>query len=81
MRRKIAIARTLILHSVRQFLSPSEKRARLARELKKLDIAEERRFAEEGLWGRILAQLRNLKQPPRPPQLKPWLWPLNCSVQ
>jgi hypothetical protein len=49
MRQKIARARANILRSALEFLSRHWKRARLARELSKLDIAEERRFAEQAL--------------------------------
>jgi hypothetical protein len=45
------------MQSAVDLLAEREKRARLARELSKLDRAEERRLAEEGLgdesWGEI----------------------------
>jgi Arc/MetJ-type ribon-helix-helix transcriptional regulator len=41
--------RSRALQSAVELLSQREKRTRLARELKKLDVAEERRLAEEGL--------------------------------
>lgn len=41
--------RSRALQSAVELLSQREKRTRLARELKKLDVAEERRLAEQGL--------------------------------
>lgn len=41
--------RSRALQSAVELLSQREKRTRLARELKKLNVAEERRLAEEGL--------------------------------
>jgi hypothetical protein len=48
-RELITTDRSRSLQSAVDLLSQQEKRTRLARELKKLNVPEERRLAEEGL--------------------------------